>query len=415
LKSRDKQKRFLLKTAEEMEEFSARHLSDTRYVSKAAAQYLEELYGGRDQALPEGEARRAVYASSGMVTATLRKGWGLEAILREAGASSNGQNPGKPRSDYRHHAVDAIVIALSSQSAIQELSRASATAEGRGRISSRTLKEPWPNFVDSVRPLIENLRVSHRPDHKLEGALHDETNYSPKKNWNGKDAWHVRKPVHSLTAKMVREIVDGRVRQAVEAKIAEVGGIANINKLEHDPPILLTRNRRSVPIRRVRIRTYTRAQEVGGRYVVSGSNHHIPLFETTAKRGRQKGKLVWDSPGVVTRLEAMRRKRCREPIVQRTLPPGEEGKFLFSLMGGDMVEMKHPERDQRELFVVRKISEAASGAIELAFARHTDARLKDDIIRAGEWVRISRLDELRGLACRKVLVDVLGRVRNAND
>lgn len=156
IKSRDKQKRFLLRSAEEIVDFSARHLSDTRYISKLAARYLEELYGGRDINVPYEDDRRAVYASSGMVTATLRRAWGLESILREAAPSANGQNPGKPRSDHRHHAVDAVTIALTSQATVQQLSAAAAAGDqGRERVSSRTLAAPWPNLVGSVRPLIE--------------------------------------------------------------------------------------------------------------------------------------------------------------------------------------------------------------------------------------------------------------------
>ncbi|HXG35132.1 MAG TPA: type II CRISPR RNA-guided endonuclease Cas9 [Bryobacteraceae bacterium] len=417
MKSGDKRKRFLLERPEDLEEFSARHLADTRYVSKLAARYLEQLYGGRDEEVPwEDQNRRAVYASSGAVTATLRRAWGLEAILREAGPSSNGHNPGKPRGDHRHHAVDAMVVALTSQAAIQQLS---AAAAGRERLSGRTLQAPWPDFVNSVRPLIEDLKVSHRPARTLRGELHDETNYSPEKSWKGKKVWHVRKPVHSLTQKMVRDIVDARVREAVERKLEELGGPENIKKLEHEPPVLVTRKGQATPIRRVRIRTGTRAQAIGEgprvRHVVPGGNHHIALFETVGRRGKEKGKPVWDSPGVVSRLEALRRHRAKEPIVQRALPPGEQGRFLFSLMGGDMVEMKHPDRPERELFVVRTVSEAASGAVELVFVRHTDARRVEDIKKTGDWIRITRLNDLRDLGCRKVVVDPLGNVRSAHD
>ncbi len=416
IKSWDKQQRFRLRSAEEIAEFSARHLSDTRYISKLAARYLEELYGGRDVALPDEDARRAVYASSGMVTATLRRAWGLESILREAAFSANGQNRGKPRSDHRHHAVDAITIALTSQTTIQQLSAAVVSGDqGRERVSSRTLAAPWPNLVASVRPLIEGLTVSHRPSHTLSGALHDETNYSQPKSYGGKEVSHVRKPVHLLTTKQIASdhvIVDGAARAAVRARLAELGG--DPKKLENSPAVLRTHSGKAVPIRKVRIRVAGATQRIGQgqreRYVALSGNHHIALFAGPDRKGRP----AWHGI-VVSRLDAMERKRKRQEIIQRGLPEHADYEFLFSLMGGDIVEMKHPERDSRELFVVRTISEASSGAIEVAFARQTDARLKAEMLSEGSWIRIRRVDELQQLGCQKVVVDLLGNVHPAHD
>ena len=62
---------------------------------------------------------RVIFASSGMVTATLRRAWCLESILGEAAPSANGMNRGKPRTDHRHHAIDAIVTALTGERTVQ--------------------------------------------------------------------------------------------------------------------------------------------------------------------------------------------------------------------------------------------------------------------------------------------------------
>ena len=145
-----KQRRFELRTLEELEGFTERQLNDTRYASKLACELVGTLYGGRDVKTEDG-SRQVVFASSGMVTATLRKGWGLEAILREAAHPPNGRNKGKPRTDHRHHAIDAITIALSRPKTIAALSRANAEdpywpqngrrprpkSNARGRISFR--------------------------------------------------------------------------------------------------------------------------------------------------------------------------------------------------------------------------------------------------------------------------------------
>ena len=404
----NKRKRFLLQNDKDVAEFSARHLSDTRYISKLAARYLEELYGGRDRQVPwEDQRRRCVFASSGMVTYTLRKAWGLNSLL--TGVSGSDQNePEKNRGDHRHHAIDAMVIALSNQAMIQQLSSAAAMGDGRivGRISSRTAPPPWGAFVDSIRPLFEGINVSHRTDHKLNGALHDDTNYGWRKE-GGKDCARLREAV-SKAAGHANRIADPKVRETVMKKLAELGGKAE--KLATDLPMLITRTGKQVPIKKVRVTVKNKPQVIAEgarrRYVALNANHHVCIFETRSP----KGGVVWDSPGVVSRYEAMQQWK-HQPIVQRNLAEGEEGRFLFSLMNGDVVEMDDV-RAARSLFVVRGISDG-----EIDFVRHNDARKKDILKKAsdlsGEFVRARSIDRLREWNCRKVIIDVLGRIRNA--
>jgi CRISPR-associated endonuclease Csn1 len=220
-----KQRRFELRTLEELEGFSERQLNDTRYASKLACELVGTLYGGRDVQAEDGSHQK-VFASSGMVTATLRKGWGLEAILREGIPSSNGQNRGKPRTDHRHHAIDAITIALSRPKMIAALSRNNAQDSywpQNGRTAPK-IQSPWKDFVDSIRPHFEQMLVSHRPEHRLTGAMHDETNYGRPHKEGGKDVVHIRKQVEGLSAADIENIVDPAVRESVRAKAAEFGG-----------------------------------------------------------------------------------------------------------------------------------------------------------------------------------------------
>jgi CRISPR-associated endonuclease Csn1 len=409
LKNRAKLERFELKSADEMKAFTARRLQDTRYVSKLAARYVGELYGGRD-VQGNGETRRAVYSSSGMVTATLRRAWGLEAILREGGAPAPDGSKGKPRTDHRHHAVDAVVIALSSPGIIQELSRASAQGPtGNARISGKSLQPPWVDFVEKVRPQILGIHVSHRLEHKLHGPLHEETNYSKVRS---DGTAHVRKPVHLLSSKgtvsqaQLAAIVDPKVRAAVAAKLAEVGN--NAKKLENNWPYLVAKSGARIPIRRVRLRVKEKPQPIGSgtreRQVVTGGNHHIALF-ATEKRGKDR----WEGM-VVSRLDAVERLRRKKPVIEKFLPDSPDWKFQFSLMGGDMVEMWDEKRKERNLLVVHGISEG-----DLVFARHTDARPITDLKKTNEWVRLRTEDQLRIWGCRKVEVGPLGEVNPVGD
>ena len=417
-----KLRRFELQTTEELDGFSSRQMNDTRYASKLACDLMGTLYGGRDIKTYSG-SRQVVFASSGMVTATLRKGWGLEAILREAAPSANGLNKGKPRTDHRHHAIDAITIALSQPKLIAALSRANAEVPywpKNGRTAPK-LQAPWKDFVNSIRPHIEPMLVSHRPEHRLTGALHEETNYGRPRKDGGKDIVHIRKPVPGLSASDIENIVDPAVRDAVRAKASEFGGDLKKwapNEGNADWPLLCTKTGKSVPIKRVRIKkplaVETIAKGARVRHVALSNNHHVEVFALVDERGKETR---WDSIPV-SLFEAMERKRRGQPLIETHYPEAGDWQFKFSLMGGDTM-LLHKDCNHREnvckpsLWRLRTI--ATNG--QLSLVRNNDARLIKDIKTPGpgkpsEWWS-PRADALRKLNAAKAVVDSLGRLYEA--
>lgn len=410
-----KLRRFELKTLEDLEGFSARQLADTRYAAKLAAKLVGELYGGRDVEDPHrvagrciedgaGGMRRVIFASSGMVTASLRRAWGLEAILRALAPGGQEGHGGKPRGDHRHHAIDAIVVALSGAATVQAMSRAAATGgawEGSVRAAAR-VAAPWPDFVDSIRPHIERMLVSHRPKHRLSGALHAETNYGP-----GAGGYvSVRKAVSALTASEIARIADPAVRAAVEQRAA-AGPLRNCEK-DGSWPRLATRGGGSVPVKKARLRQKLAVAPVGGpgreRFVAEGDNHHVAIFARMDARGREQ---EWEGV-VVSRLEAAERQRRGQPVVCREYA-GEEGwQFKFSLMGGDTVALVR--EGVEGLYRLRSIE----GGGPLFLLPIQDGRLVKEITRTADRWRPSP-NTLRALSARRVVVDLLGRAHPAND
>lgn len=405
-KNPGKLRRFAVKSQEELGQFSSRQLNDTRYASKLAAQYLAVLYGGRDVADAAAGEKRKIYASTGGLTAILRRHWGLEAILREPEPAATAEKAPKARGDHRHHAIDAIVIALTTPAAVKSLSDAAARNAERGRASFKGLEAPWPDFVESIRPHIESLVVSHRPEHKLSGPLHDETNYSPPFEENGKTCVRVRKPVAALSAGEVEDIADPVVRAAVKKRIEELGSLKKFQAAGVDPPCLETSKGEKIPIRCVRVRKVLTMQPVGEgvrrRHVAPNNNHHMEIVAELDEHGEE---VRWE--GVpVSLLEAYRRRRAGESVVRRDHGAGY--RFKFSLMGGDTIELS--EGELRRLFVARTL--ASNGQISLVGIN--DARKIKDIKEAKQWWS-PKADALRDRQARKVSVDVLGRVRPAND
>ena len=221
--------RFKLQSEQELAEFSSRQMNDTRYTSVLAGRLLAMFYGGRDVQTDTGN-RQVIFASSGAVTATLRRSWGFERILQAIVSPEPGESRGKPRTDHRHHAVDAITIALTRQSVIQNMANASAFEPWQpGTRSWRRVPEPWtgPDFIRSLTEQIATMVVSHRPEHKVSGELHKGSNFSRPYFYKGKPTVHTRCPLATLSVADIEAddvIVDPAIRDAVRQKLNELGG-----------------------------------------------------------------------------------------------------------------------------------------------------------------------------------------------
>ena len=194
--------------------FIARQLNDTRYISRIAREYLATI-------CPENQ----INIINGATTAMIRKDLQLSQILQELTAkdlselqrvskkasiedeqegeqedeqedgqeedgSSNGKavenkadDSKKKRDDHRHHAVDAIVIAMVNNSFLQKF--ANAVGEIKGSNSSVDLKNlhkevakkapdlTYENFANEVKENLAQLVVSHRVSHRLNAELFD--------------------------------------------------------------------------------------------------------------------------------------------------------------------------------------------------------------------------------------------------
>ena len=138
--------------------FLARALNDTRHMSKVAKEYLSLICPQNTRAIP------------GRMTAMLRAKFGLNDVLGVDGL--------KNRNDHRHHAVDACVIAVTDQGLLQRFAQASASA--REQQLNRLVENmplPWGSYREHVQRAIDNIWVSHKPDHSHEGAMHNDTAY----------------------------------------------------------------------------------------------------------------------------------------------------------------------------------------------------------------------------------------------
>ncbi len=424
-----KRRKFTQKTID-TDEFIARQLNDTRYMSREASKYLKQL-GSEEWPVD-------VQVTKGQTTSLLRHLWGMNSIL------SNEDDEIKNRDDHRHHAVDAIVIALTSRSILKKLSdenklintkswmdeEESSVDQNRqmkDRVSKRiTNTPPWATFWQDSLESISKITVSHKVSRKISGAFHEETYYGPTEESDSKKEHIkylvVRKKVESLSEKELgwnsktqafdKEgkvfIRDEQIKKIVQDKVwekyKETGDIKKaITALETDPPKLFHKNGKDFnPIHKVRLmmekdlskmNEFEDEPKTPTRYALYGNNHHIAIYEYTDNNGNKK-----QTGEVIPTMEAARRVRDKEPIIMKDHPDYE--RFLFSLSTNEMVQ-----DEGRNVYRVQKMS--SDGQISF--------RLHNVALKGQNDPGVLRKNPSSMTKIKKIRIDPIGQIFPAND
>ncbi len=387
--------------AEALDHFKSSQLNDTRYASRAAKEYLAVLYGGNVSQGVDSENRKRVMVGNGQATSLVRRQLGLESVCRSLPGWPGGVGRDwDKRADHRHHAMDAIAIALTGPRMIQQLSRAAESGFGSSRRASFRMAAPWDAFEDDAARCLEHALISFRIDNRARGPLHAETIYSPPRGENGAvsdsgTVSHVRKPVSRLTASDFEAIVDPRVRRTVSAFFGDRDP-AKVCQ-DDDPatfPHLDAADGRRIPIRRVRLRKRNSLLVMGSkertRHVENEANHHLVV-----RRSRLAPDTV--SFELVSMFEAVRRRSSGEGVWKR------DEQTLVILARNDLVELTVDDRPR--LCRVQSTSSKEFEGCWIADARPFDVRR-----RTGGRVRISP-SQFMQRACRKFSVSPIGVLR----
>lgn len=213
------------------DDFSSRQLNDTRYISKEAKNYLSKIC-------------KNVMVSPGQATSNLRQKWGMNNIL-------NDENE-KTREDHRHHAVDALVMACTKVSYVQELSKWNRYNRNS---ELKQFPLPWESFRYDAEKAVEKILISHKKvsnditvrTRKCEkngkthtnigvaarGQLHLETVYGQNKNCKP-DEFVYRVDINNLSFSQLTNIVDFKLKEVIVNEIfkkLELNEIEFFNKM----------------------------------------------------------------------------------------------------------------------------------------------------------------------------------------
>lgn len=243
--SLSKKKKLRMAIDEIPDDFISRQLKESQYIVKEAMAML-------------GLVCRDVTSTTGIITSFLRNEWGLAHVMQELNEEryaalgkvsyrelASGKRILKiedwsKRDDHRHHAVDALVVAATSQSIIQELNTLNERFEGLNQVNKEKLKfsVPWNTFRNDAINAFQSILISFKGKNKVATWNRNRTKKKGKGNYNfqrvltprgqlhketiyGTKRWYEQTPV-PLNKKFIRPdlIIDVSLRALVVARWA---------------------------------------------------------------------------------------------------------------------------------------------------------------------------------------------------
>lgn len=328
--------------------FKHSQLSDTRIITKFALQYLKSVF-------------EHTFPVKGSMTDTFKRQWGL---LDRAEV--------KDRSNYRHHAVDALTIACIDRRKFNLLSEAiKNSADG----THLKFAKPWGSFDKDVLSAVQYIVPKHFVDdnslrqtkkilrnprtgkpeldkngnkiyiqgNTARGSLHKDMFYGcimtpPEKDSESQKVFVLRMPVDKLTKDSADKIVDVGIRNAFINNL-ENGKqtLADIQKKGILLPYQM--NGKDVYVKRVRVKAkptsplvlkkhnnvigHTPKEYKQNYYVVNDENYLIALYRGKDEKGKDKSENI-----TLNLLDAIKNKQNGKALYE----PKRNGLELYKVL-----------------------------------------------------------------------------------
>lgn len=361
-----KKRNYLLKDASILEErFKNRNLGDTRYACRLLLNILRHDY-------PD----IVVDARPGPLTDRLRRAWGLQSLKKNA--------EGERIDDDRHHALDAAVVALTSRSMLNRLTRLFQEAERRGFPTNwhgighlhdllrdsggvpaefSALEPPWPNFRSDIARALAAVTVSRAERRRARGEAHAATIRQISER-DGQPVVYERKAVESLTEKDLDRVKDGDRNHCL---------VENLRKWIKDgkpkdrPPL----SPQGHVMRKVRLTTTKKVDvQVRGGAADRGEMARVDVFRKANRKGKWEYYLVPVYPHEVATMD-------EPPFIAMTQtdnkPDMRDGyEFLWSLYSMSWVEVTKANGEVCEGYF--RGMDRSTGAISISL-HHSKAAL----------------------------------------
>ena len=366
--------------------FQARQLNETGWLARVARQYLAAVTD-----------RYRIDVLPGKLTAMIRGKWGLNDLLPDHNYSD-----AKNRKDHRHHAIDALVAALTDRKLLHRMS--SAYDEERQKIE---VPLPWPTLRADLDAKLKAMVVSHKPDHGLETRLHEDTAYGTIREPDKEEGANLvyRKNFTDLTEKEISRIRDRRLRDLIESHVEREKREGKDVK----SALLAFAQRKDIPglphgIRHVRLTKTEKPaylvpiRDKSGKVYKSysaGENAFVDILKSAAGR--------W----VASATTVFQANQTDRDANQNRQAPGSAPDFVMRVFKGDMLRIDHDGRTK----LVRIVRLSPSNNL-LYLVEHNEAGVlqtrHDDADDPFRWI-FANFDKLREWNAERIRVDELGR------
>ncbi len=371
---RRKKRNFLIEDGEALaSSFRDRNLSDTRWACRALAEALKAVYPSSERRA-DGSGVRRVFMRPGALTERLRRAFGLQGLKK--------RDNGERIPDDRHHALDAILVAATTEATFNRAAREArrgGAGIGDGLFS---IDPPWPGFPEAARQACETVFVARAERRRARGRAHDATLRHVALR-DGRRVPFERRSIEELTRADLDRVKD---KERNAALVAALRAWIDAGKPLANPP----RIAEGEPIRKVRLalseRIGVEIDTGNSARPASAARGGLVRLDVFCKSSASGCERYYFAP--VYRHEvataALPPMRVAKGGVDETLWTAIDGgfKFLFSLYLMNLVEMTKPD------------GETILGYFR-GFDRHTGALAVSDVADSSSM--------RRGIGARKLL------------
>ena len=359
-------------------DFIGSQLTDTRYISKEAGKWLEQL-GSK------------ITFSKGNMTSWLRNQWELNDLI--------GETDRKERTDHRHHLIDAVVVGCISNSFYQALVKQAKDLE-RSKSSLKMddlyFDPPLKGIRAALQSTLDTVIVSQASQKKIQGAFHEETGAG---FIEGVGTVYRANLDESFKETQIKKIIDPAVRDLVERHVRNHNG--DCKKAFASGETCLHADGKTA-IKRVRIVQASVSKEKLAKdkfgamrkhdsepfkWLAYGNYHHVEIYYNNRKKAYESI--------LVTMAEAA--EKVKKGNLQAKVPDSD---FVMLLHKNDYVSCDADGRSN--IYRVQKFIRPNALLLRL----HTAATLKHDT----EMIRKS-IPVLLDEGMKKVEVNAIGSVR----
>ena len=350
--------------------FKHSQLNDTRIITKFALQYLKSVF-------PH------TFPVKGTMTDTFKRQWGL---LERA--------ENKDRSNYRHHAIDALTIACIDRAKFNLLSEAVRNSADGTHLK---FEKPWATFDSDVLSAVQYIVPKHYVDDNslrqakmilrdkrtgkpildkkgnkiyikgdtARGSLHKDTFYGcimtpPEKDSESEKIFVQRVSVDLLTKDSAGKIVDRGVRNAFVNNLEN--GIQTLGDIQEKGILLPYKmNGKDVYVKRVRVRANDVKQPIQIKmhkektvdykqsyYVKNDDNYLIALYRGQNEKGKKLNEYI-----VLNLLDAVHKRQNKEELYPQAMNKADKKLSLYKVLKiGKIVILQQFEEEN--VFVLSK-------------------------------------------------------------